>query len=257
MANPTARTERQPVSRRHENRVLAGLPQAELAVLSRHLHAVPLQSGMVLQHQDRPPDFLYFPHDGLVSLLAMSPNGGTIAVATVGRAGAVCPNLESDLSDGFLTAVAESPTRATRMAVTSLPGARQECRMFARALGICSEVLLLQMRQSVVCGGLHTVEHRLARWLLEAADRLESDVIPIRATQEQVARRLGIRRTTVTLLASRLQGAGAIRWGRSRIDILDRRRLEPAACGCYAALRERVNALLPPPHAVAVDGLGG
>ena len=256
MANPTAKAEQQPVARRHENRVLAGLPQAELAVLSRHLHVVALQPGSVLQQQDRPLAFVYFPHDGLVSLLAVTPSGHTVEAASAGRAGAVCPILESDLRDSFLTAVAHGATRATRMAVAQLPGARRDCEAFARALRACREALLLQMRQSIVCGGLHSVEHRLARWLLEAADRLESDLIGIPATQEHVAQRLGVRRTTVTLLASRLQDAGAIRWGRSRVDILDRGRLESMACGCYAALRARVNALLPPHHAVPVKGLG-
>jgi len=234
--------------RRHENRVLAGLPQAELGLLSRHLHVVALQPGAVLQHQDHPLDYVYFPHDGLVSLLAMTPNGETVEAASVGRAGAICPILKSDLRDSFLTAVAHGAMRASRMPVTQLPLLQRECEGFDRALRACREALLLQLRQNIVCGGLHPVEHRLSRWLLEAADRLESDLIPIAATQEHVAQRLGVRRTTVTLLASKLQDAGAIHWGRSRVEILDRHRLESLACGCYAALRERVNVLLPPPR---------
>jgi hypothetical protein len=54
-----------------------------------------------------------------------------------------------------------------------------------------------------------------------------------------------VRRTTVTLLASKLQETGAIRWGRSRVEILDRARLESMACSCYAALRECVSPPLP------------
>jgi CRP-like cAMP-binding protein len=236
-----------PGVRRHDNRVLASLPSAELALLARHLHVVALQPGAVLQHQDHPLDYVYFPHDGLVSLLAMTTNGETVEAASLGRSGAVCPIHKSDLRDSFLTAVAHGAVRASRMAASQLPVAQRECEAFDRALRACREALLLQLRQNVVCGGLHPVEQRLSRWLLESADRLESDVIPIPATQEHVAQRLGVRRTTVTLLASKLQDAGAIRWGRSRVEILDRRRLEPMACGCYAALRERVDALLPQP----------
>jgi hypothetical protein len=92
-----------------------------------------------------------------------------------------------------------------------------------------------------MCSGLHAVEHRLARWVLEAADRLESRFIPV--TQETVAQRLGVRRTTVTLVASRLQDNEAMRWGRSCIEILNRQRLEASACACYASLRERANGL--------------
>src|ERR1051325_6662665 len=93
-------------ARRHDNRVLAGLPQAEFALVARHLHVVSLTPGTVLQHQDHPLDYVYFPHEGLVSMLATTPEGATIEAASVGRAGAVCPLHRSDLQEGFLTAVA-------------------------------------------------------------------------------------------------------------------------------------------------------
>jgi CRP-like cAMP-binding protein len=241
--------------RRHDNRVLAGLPPADLALLTRHLHVVTLQPGAVLQHQDHPLDYVFFPHEGLVSLLATTPDGGTIEAASVGRGGAICPLHESELHDGFLAAVAQASMRVSRIAATQLQTAQAECEALDRALRLCREALLLQLRQNLVCGGLHAVEQRLSRWLLEAADRLESDVMPITATQEHVAQRLGVRRTTVTLLASRLQETGAIRWGRARVEILDRKRLESTACSCYAALRERVSSLGPADQAVL--GRGG
>jgi CRP-like cAMP-binding protein len=244
-------------ARRHENRVLASLAPSELALIARHLHVVSLLPGTVLQHQDHPLDHVYFPHDGLVSLLATTPEGATIEAASVGRGGAVCPLHKSDLREGFLTAVAQGSMRASRIAAAQLEAAQTESAALNRALRACREALLLQLRQNLVCGGLHSVEHRLARWLLEAADRLESDVIPIPATQEHVGQRLGVRRTTVTLLASKLQDDGAIRWGRSRVEIVDRRRLEATACSCYAALRERVGPLSPPDPAVATKGTAG
>jgi CRP-like cAMP-binding protein len=235
----------------HHNRLLASLPQPDLAVLSRHLHVVTLQGGAVLQHQDQALDYVYFPHDGLVSLLAITPEGGTIEAASVGRGGAVCPLHKTGPDHAFLTAVAQGPMRVSRIAVAQLRTAQSESDALDRALRACREELLLQLRQNLVCGGLHAVEQRLSRWLLEAADRLESDIVLIPATQEQVGQRLGVRRTTVTLLASKLQEAGAIRWGRSRVEILDRARLEAMACSCYAALRECASPLLPadPPHA--------
>jgi CRP-like cAMP-binding protein len=233
------------VARRHENRVLASLPAAELATLARHLHVVALQPGATLHHQDHPLEHVYFPHDGLVSLLAMTPEGATIEAASIGRAGAVCPLHEPEVGDSFLTAVTQASMRASRMPAAQLRIARAECPTLDRALRASREALLLQLRQNMVCGGLHAVEQRLSRWLLEAADRLESDILPILATQEQVAQRLGVRRTTVTLLASKLQDVGAIRWGRSRVEILDRARLEAMACTCYGALRERMRAVAP------------
>jgi CRP-like cAMP-binding protein len=231
--------------RRHENRVLASLPPGDLALLTRHLHVATLQPGAVLQHQDHPLEHVYFPHEGLVSLLAITPDGATVEAASVGRGGVVCPLQQSNERHAFLTAVAQSAMRVSRIAAAQLEVVLNESEAVERALRDCRETLLLQLRQNLVCGGLHAVEQRLSRWLLEAADRLESDVLPILATQEHVAQRLGVRRTTVTLLASRLQEAGAIRWGRSRVEILDRARLERMACSCYAGLRERMTPLLP------------
>jgi CRP-like cAMP-binding protein len=242
-------------TRRHENRVLAGLPHADLALLSRHLHVVSVPAGAVLQHQDHPLDYVYFPHEGVVSLLAMTTDGATVEAAAVGRSGAVCPMLKADLSEGFLNAVAHGAMRASRMAAAQIKMLQHESEALNLALRSCREALLLQLRQNIVCGGLHPVEQRLSRWLLEAADRLESDIMPIVATQEQVAQRLGVRRTTVTLIASKLQDVGAIRWGRSKVEILDRARLESMACGCYAALRDRLRILLPADLAAGVRGI--
>ncbi len=244
-------------ARRHDNRVLAGLPQADLALLARHLHVVSLAAGAILQHQDHPLDYVYFPHEGLISLLATTPDGGTIEAASVGRSGAVCPLHRSDTQDCFLTAVAQGAMRASRIAAAQLQTAQEESEALGRALRAWRHSLLLQLRQNIVCGGLHPVEQRLSRWLLEAADRLESDVLPILATQEHVAQRLGVRRTTVTLLASKLQDVGAIRWGRSRVEILDRARLEAMACSCYGILRERMNTLVPADASVPPKSIAG
>jgi CRP-like cAMP-binding protein len=227
---------------RPDNRVLASLAPPEFDLLARHLQVVSLPAGPLLGHADAPLDHVYFPHQGMMSLLATAPNGETIEVASAGRDGAQCP-ISSPPSDGVLSATAHGPLRASRISAARLHAVMAQSTEISAAMDACREALLLQLRQNLICCGLHAVEHRLARLLLETADRLESEVVP--ATQEHVAQRLGVRRTTVTLLASKLQDGGAIRWGRSRVQILDRDRLETMACGCYAALRQRMPAPRP------------
>jgi CRP-like cAMP-binding protein len=233
-----------PLSRsgHHYNRVLAGLPVPELGTLAHHLQIVSLPPGALLQHHDSAVDQVYFPHQGVISLLATTSSGETIEVASAGQGGAICPILSFEPRDGSLAAIAQGSLRASRIPATRLHAVLSEIPALSDAMEACREALLLQLRQNLVCCGLHAVEHRLARWLLETADRLESEMIP--ATQEQVAQRLGVRRTTVTLLASKLQESGAIRWGRSRAQVIDRGRLETMACGCYAALRGRIRSPL-------------
>jgi CRP-like cAMP-binding protein len=221
---------------RLENRVLAGLAPDDLALLTPSLHVItlpPPPSGP--QQQELPRDQVYFPHDGMVSLLAITPDGETIEMASAGRAGCLGPLFASDLQESVLVAL--GALRAAHIAIGRLQVLLAQSESLRHALGECREALLLQLRQNLACSGLHPVERRLPRWLLESADRLESDIIP--TTQETVAQRLGVRRTTVTLLASKLQAIGAIRWGRSRIEILDRARLEAETCTCHRALRAR------------------
>jgi CRP-like cAMP-binding protein len=231
----------------HHNRILAGLPPSDLAALARHLQVVSLTPGAVLQHQDHPLEYVYFPHDGLVSLLAMASDGHAIEVASIGRGAAVCPAFKRDVSESLLTGVAQVGMRVSRIAAAHLQIVQQQSEALDRAMHACREGLLLQLRQNIVCEAVHPVEQRLLRWLLETADRLETDLMPILVTQDQVAQRLGVRRTTVTLLAGKLQEIGAIQWGRSRVEILDRARLETIACSCYADLRERMRTTAPIP----------
>ncbi len=228
-----------------ENHLLASLPQRDIALLAPDLKPISVRSGTVLQLQAYPIEYVYFPHEGLVSLHAATDDGRMVQAASVGRAGAVCPVLKSGVREGLLTAVALTAMSISRIAMGKIIVAQQESQAINRALRACRQALLLQLRQSLVCDGLHLGEQRVARWILETADRLESDTLPIPVTQEYVAHCLGVRRTTVTLLVRALQDVEAIRWSRSRVEILDRARIEAKACSCYTALRERMRKLLP------------
>lgn len=236
---------------RHGNHVLCTLCDSDLSLLDPHLEAVSLDQGAVLQEQDCALDHVYFLHDGMVSLLTTTPNGETIEIASVGRRGAVCAVLQPGLRDAFVTGLAQTPLRASRVAAARLQAIVAESEPLSAVMTACRDALLVQMRQNVLCGGLHSFESRLSRWLLQASDCLECDTIPV--TQGIVAQRLGVQRTTVTLIASKLQDSGAILWRRSRVEILHRSRLEASACACYAAVRNRMDRLLPVADATSAE----
>jgi DNA-binding transcriptional regulator YhcF (GntR family) len=84
---------------------------------------------------------------------------------------------------------------------------------------------------------------RFARWLLQTRDRIDSDVLPL--TQEFLSQMLGVRRTTVTLVARQLEQAGVIQNRRGRIVVVDRQGLEDVACECYAIVRDQISSTLP------------
>jgi CRP-like cAMP-binding protein len=99
-----------------------------------------------------------------------------------------------------------------------------------------TEVLWAEAQQLAACNAVHDTPARLCRWLLQVSDRTGSDKLPL--TQELIAQMLGVRRTTVTLLARTLQQEGAIKYTRGRIRILNRESLEHGVCECYQILQQ-------------------
>src|SRR6266851_3294783 len=97
-----------------------------------------------------------------------------------------------------------------------------------------NEVLLSQARVTAACNALHSIEARFCRWLLQSADRAANDTVAL--TQEFLAEMLGVRRTSVTEVASKVQSAGAITYSRGVIKILDRPALLRMSCECYETL---------------------
>jgi CRP-like cAMP-binding protein len=104
------------------------------------------------------------------------------------------------------------------------------------------EALLAQVQQTAACNALHPLEARLARWLLQTSDL--ADVLQLPLKQDFIAQMLAVRRTTVTLIASKLQQDGLISYRRGRMVVLDRSRLEETACECYGTMRGRADVVL-------------
>jgi CRP-like cAMP-binding protein len=113
---------------------------------------------------------------------------------------------------------------------------------FQLALLRYTQALLTQISQTAVCNRLHPIDKRLCRWLAMTRNRLPSNEVHM--TQEFLAHMLGVRREGVTAAARHLQDAGLIRYRRGHITILDRQRLEAAACECYRVVKDEFDRLL-------------
>jgi Crp-like helix-turn-helix protein len=98
------------------------------------------------------------------------------------------------------------------------------------------------LQQSAACNAMHPIEKRLARWILHARDRYQSDALPL--TQEFISMMLAVRRTTVSLAAHALQNTGLIRYRRGKIEIADREGLEAVSCECYGAVRHNIELII-------------
>jgi CRP-like cAMP-binding protein len=132
---------------------------------------------------------------------------------------------------------------ASRISSLQFQVAVQKSETLRNLMASYSEALLAQIQQTAACNALHAMESRLARWLLQTRDRIDTDVLPL--TQEFLSQMLGVRRTTVTLMARQLEQAGLIQNRRGRIVIIDREGLKDVACECYAIIRDQMNGTLP------------
>ena len=190
-----------------------------------------------------PLDTIYFPQTGLVSLLILTAAGDALETTMVGREGAVGLQGRFGSRFSFTRAVAQiggrfSSIRAARFAEL-VDGNVAVSNLFSRY----TEVLLAEAQQIAACNAVHDGVSRLARCLLQSADRTGSDQLAM--TQETLAEMLGVRRTTVTLLAQALKEKGLIRYSRGHIVITNRTGLESSACECYRALhQDRLSATL-------------
>jgi CRP-like cAMP-binding protein len=219
------------------NRLLAALEPNDLGRLAPHLERVDLARGVVLLEPHAELRYVWWPEDCVVSLVIPTREGAAAEAATVGREGMV----------GFIAAlgvppralardVVQVPGRALRLPLATLreafaasPRIHQVCLCYVAAL-------IAHILQSVACTALHTVEARLARWLLLFHDRVDgAAALPL--TQEFLAEMLGVQRTTVTTAARALQQAGLIAYKWGSVVVLDRAGLERASCECYGAIR--------------------
>lgn len=225
------------------NSLLALLPAADFALLKPQLREIPLRQGAVLQEPGEFVQQVYFPIDGIISLLAVMRTGEAIETATIGREGAVGSLAGLGPRRSYTRAVVQVDGAALRIPAATFRAASERSAAIFDTVVRYSEMLLIQVGQTAACNALHDVEARLSRWLLQANDRLEGNTVGL--THEFLSQMLGVRRTTVTVVASNLQQAGLIKYRRGQIVIVDRPGLEARACECYAAIRDQINGVLP------------
>jgi CRP-like cAMP-binding protein len=226
-----------------ENRLLAALPAADLERLRPHLEPVPMPLGLTLYEAGRRMTHVYFPTEGIVSLLYVMENGASAEIAVTGNEGLVGVSLFMGGESTPSTALVQSAGHAYGLGAKTLKREFERGGELQHLLLRYTQALITQMAQTAVCNRHHSVEQQLCRWLLLSLDRLPSNRVHM--TQELIANMLGVRREGVTEAAGKLQHAGVIRYRRGHITVLDRGGLERQVCECYAVVKKEFSRLLP------------
>jgi CRP-like cAMP-binding protein len=225
-----------------ENRILSVLPDLDRQRLLPHLEPVRTELKQILYAPNEAVSHIYFPLNGVVSLMTIMADGSAIEVATVGNEGMI--GLPVFLGAGSMPgqALSQIPGDALRMAAEVFRTEAQSGGALQQVLQRYTQGLLNQTAQSAACNRLHAITERCARWLLMTHDRVGTDQFPL--THEFLSQMLGVRRATVTVAVGALQQAGLIRSHRGHITVLDRVGLEAASCECYRIIREEYDRLL-------------
>lgn len=229
-----------------QNRLLRALPLEEYARLLPRLTPTRLHLKDVLVEADRPIRAVYFPREGVCSVIATEQEGGDVEVGTVGPEGFVgLPVLNGTDATPYRTMV-QVAGHAWRLSADAFRQLVDERPVVRKLLLRYSQYFTDHVSQSAACNQLHTLDERCARWLLLTHDRVEGDQFEL--THEFLALMLGVRRAGVTVAMGALQGLGLVRYARGRITILDRPRLEEVSCGCYHVTRTSFARLLGEPR---------
>ena len=224
------------------NRLLASLPSADYERILPDLKTVPTKVKQVLHKQGEPRRHVYFPNDGVCSMVTVMLDGSMVEVATIGHEGVVGINafLGMNTTTGT-TLVQVGDGTAVRMGIAPFRREPDRRDVFHEVVGRYAQALVATMMQSVACNTLHQLQQRCCRWLLMTHDRVDGNEFGL--SHEFLAVMLGARRPTVTLVAGSLQKAGLISYKRGRVKILDRGGLEDLSCECYVRIRRQFNRL--------------
>ena len=224
------------------NRLLASLPQNIFSAMEPHLARVSLIFGEVIAETDQPIRKVYFPFSGVVSLVVAMNDGDMIETAMVGRDGVANGTSALDGKVSLHKGIVQVAGEAATMSPDALRTLAHEFGPLQSLLIRHEQVLFAQAQQSAGCNASHTVEARMCRWLLRMRDLTGSD--DLKLTQEFLAQMLGVRRTSVSVVAGTLQQAGFIRYSRGNIRLLDVEQLKQGACECYETVKGHYERLL-------------
>lgn len=216
------------------NLLLASLSPDDYAAIRPLLEIVELEAQDVLHNPGEPSTHVYFPRSGFVSVAIALRDGSMVEVAPIGREGiAGLPVSGPALTamTNVLIVVHGEAECAYRMRIDDFRREMAKCEAFTDTVNHYAEAFLGVVMQNTGCNAAHSVEQRLAKWLLMAQDRLERP--RLRITQEFLATLLGATRQTVAGVASALQRQQIIDYARGQVHILDRRRLEAMSCECH------------------------
>ena len=225
------------------NYLISRLSREEQNRFLQHCESTELVFGDILCETDQPIQYVYFPLAGFISLVISMEGHQPLEVGLIGNEGMLGATLALEVADAPLKAVVQGSGSALRMTAAQFQHELRNSPSMLSTLNRYLYVLVMQLSQTAACTHFHEIEPRLARWLLMTHDRAHADHFHL--TQEYLADMLGVRRSSITIAAGKLQQQKLISYIRGDINILDRKKLEAVSCECYSLLNDHYARLFP------------
>jgi CRP-like cAMP-binding protein len=216
------------------NAILSGLDRHESEAVRLVAQEVVLGRGEVVADAGSPAPYVYFPMEGVLSLVGTTAGGSTVELAVVGSEGVASVSALFGTSWLPFRIMTQVPGRASRVPTDLVAKLMTDCGELHVRLLEYTHYLIAQMAQSAICNRFHNAKQRLARWLLMTADRARTNELNL--THEFISYMVGGPRSAVTEAAADLREAGAIDYRRGVIVIRDAAKLRQQSCECYAVL---------------------
>jgi len=218
------------------NKVLLAMPDNEYELMRADLTHLDLPSHLSLHEPTQNIEFVYFPNRGMVSQVVVTKDGRTVEVGVVGKEGYVGAGLAAGVTRSSVREIIQIAGDGFRMKGNALQRILQTAPQLQAILSRHTGLQGMQVAQTAACNRLHDIKQRLSRWLLMTQDRVDSGLLPI--THDFIATMMGTDRSTVSLAASVMQKDGLIDYVRGAVKIVNRRKLEIAACECYGVIQQ-------------------
>jgi CRP-like cAMP-binding protein len=225
------------------NKLLAALEPEDLACLEPHLEIVNLQHGQVLCETGQPLHYSYFPHDVIISLMAVMHDGRSAEMSVFGSEGVTGLTGSVVTNQAFGRYVVQLTGTASRIKMAKMHEVISARPNIQRLIRNFMEALMSRVLQNVACNAIHSVEARCARLILSTSHRFDQEIIPL--THESWADRMGVQRSTVSAIMKKFQATGWVRQSRGGITITDPTALREVSCECYQTVHDVFVRLLP------------
>jgi CRP-like cAMP-binding protein len=216
------------------NHFLASLSAHDSDLLRPHLRRDELILRSVLYTAEQPIARVYFPTAGIISLVVALSDGQMIEAGMFGRNGVVGGGAALDGRLAINQAIVQAAGSSLTIDAELLSEFASESNTLRASLVRHELMSSAHTQQIAACNAVHNLEERLCRWLLQTRDLLMSDALPL--TQEFLAVMLGVQRSSVTMIARKLQESGLIKYRRGHIQVLDGENLQDSSCECYGTI---------------------